>query len=191
MLKLIKKKKRYIAPLSTRYCYRYRSCLRPIICFGRGKKISFYFLPPTRTIYQTKTKPISIWVMGRSLSYQTTKIFTLITEESFLDLDLCTIAKYGKLTNIGALSFISNTSMSTMTWATLGLMPLPASLRTSITSSYLSWTSRSNGIPEIKKPIYLKKCQKVVTVAKWYTCKEIPRTFCFICILVLIAYGGK
>ena len=135
--------------------------------------------------------------MCRSLSYKTTKIFTLITEESFLDLDLCTIAKYGKLTNIGALSFISKTSMSTMTWATLGLIPLPASLRTSITSSYLSWTSRSNGIPEIKKPIYLKKCQKVVTVEnghnciffenlmiKWYTCKEIPGTFCFVCTLV-------
>ena len=89
--------------------------------------------------------------MGRSLSYKTTKIFTLITEESFLDLDLCTIAKYGKLTNTGALSFISKTSMSTMTWATLGLIPLPASLRTSITSSYLSWTSLSNGMPEINK----------------------------------------
>ena len=99
------------------------------------------------TAQQGKSRTKSIWVMG----YKTTKIFTLITEESFLDLDLCTIAKYGKLTNIGALSFISKTSMSTMTWATLGLIPLPASLRTSITSSYLSWTSRSNGIPEINK----------------------------------------
>ena len=63
----------FIAQTSAHYWYRYRSCLRLIICFWGTRKSLFYFWKsfshPPKMNYQMSTRPMSISVMGRNLSY--------------------------------------------------------------------------------------------------------------------------